>query len=653
MKPRDIWKLMTEMVSRSLQDSLINSPELILEETLENCTALDEEERVLVRETVLGTLHFEKVCEGILNGYADCLRRILRDKTSMYIAAYLMVFQYTVLGGHRIRELLYRCTTTPRLLEYLEYMLNPQSLMEYSSPYWNKHYDMNFITSTILRPLLEITPHVRKDVIQWLLDKTAARVVRDDETEDVNIPTTRTVAAHAPRVKNDLDERPGKVPPAEVRAMLHTIPEKRPPRIDFTKAPDIVAKSGCSPTEPIGFSFLTRERRQKANTVEQPACQTESPKPTRKEWRQMLYKPVTVHMTAGAIRREAQTYLKRMEERKKSLGEMEAVLRNSQEFEVWQRQEKARETQQREAELLNRKAQIEFASHNAVQKRKAVEEMKRMVSSQVRADIASQLESFSAERDCEAARQRNQTAKMRRELEVNRRKAVEQAQRDRLTAAANVKAENMRLREDALEEDERIQTQRIILIQEIRQLRERNRQRQAEIQERNIRLQKENLEDSMYGGMGISMLREKLRQAKEESAQLEEERRAHFGALRQKEREKVEALSVLCANWRQNTRRARDEEMKSKQQEAARLKSNKNEEDARRALLLCDALKQKRKDRRTEFFALKAEERRRNNELLLLAKGTSDMEEKHWSQQELGAINRLTVRQNKEFRSGF
>ncbi|EAN90239.1 hypothetical protein C3747_70g87 [Trypanosoma cruzi] len=653
MKPRDIWKLMTEMVSRSLQDSLINSPELILEETLENCTALDEEERVLVRETVLGTLHFEKVCEGILNGYADCLRRILRDKTSMYIAAYLMVFQYTVLGGHRIRELLYRCTTTPRLLEYLEYMLNPQSLMEYSSPYWNKHYDMNFITSTILRPLLEITPHVRKDVIQWLLDKTAARVVRDDETEDVNIPTTRTVAAHAPRVKNDLDERPGKVPPAEVRAMLHTIPEKRPPRIDFTKAPDIVAKSGCSPTEPIGFSFLTRERRQKANTVEQPACQAESPKPTRKEWRQMLYKPVTVHMTAGAIRREAQTYLKRMEERKKSLGEMEAVLRNSQEFEVWQRQEKARETQQREAELLNRKAQIEFASHNAVQKRKAVEEMKRMVSSQVRADIASQLESFSAERDCEAARQRNQTAKMRRELEVNRRKAVEQAQRDRLTAAANAKAENMRLREDALEEEERIQTQRIILIQEIRQLRERNRQRQAEIQERNIRLQKENLEDSMYGGMGISMLREKLRQAKEESAQLEEERRAHFGALRQKEREKVEALSVLCANWRQNTRRARDEEMKSKQQEAARLKSNKNEEDARRALLLCDALKQKRKDRRTEFFALKAEERRRNNELLLLAKGTSDMEEKHWSQQELGAINRLTVRQNKEFRSGF
>ncbi|RNF13006.1 putative trichohyalin-like [Trypanosoma cruzi] len=653
MKPRDIWKLMTEMVSRSLQDSLINSPELILEETLENCTALDEEERVLVRETVLGTLHFEKVCEGILKGYGDCLRRILRDKISMYIAAYLMVFQYTVLGGHRIRELLYRCTTTPRLVEYLEYMLNPQNLKEYSSPYWKKHYDMNFITSTILRPLLEITPHVRKDVIQWLLDKTAARVVRDDETEDVNIPTTRTVAAHPPRVKNDLEERPGKVPPAEVRAMLHTIPEKRPPRIDFTKAPGIVAKSGCSPTEPIGFSFLTRERRHKTKAEEQPACQTESPKSTREEWRQMLYKPVTVHMTAGAIRREAQTYLKRMEERKKSLGEMEAVLRNSQEFEVWQRQEKAREIQQREVELLDRKAQIEFASHNAVQKRKAVEEMKRMVSSQVRADIASQLESFSAERDRKAARQRNQTAKMRRELEGNRRKAVEQAQRDRLTAAENVKAENMRLREDALEEEERIKTQRIVLIQEIRQLRERNLQRQAEIQERNIRLQKENLEDSMYGGMGISMLREKLRQAKEESAQLEEERRAHFGALRQKEREKVEALSVLCANWRQITRRARDEEMKSKQQEAARLKSNKNEEDARRALLLCDALKQKRKDRRTEFFALKAEERRRNNELLLLAKGTSDMEEKHWSQQELGAINRLTVRQNKEFRSGF
>ncbi|RNF06566.1 putative trichohyalin-like [Trypanosoma conorhini] len=656
MKPRGLWELMTDIVTRCLQDSLTNSPELILDEALESCPSLNEEEEALVREIVLGTLHFEKLSEGMVRGYRDCMRHIVTNKCSMYLVAYLMVFQYTVLGGHRVRELIHRCTTTPRLVEYLEYMLDPASLMEYSNPYWSKHYDVNFITTSVLRPLLEITPHAREDVIQWLLDKTAARVVRADgaeDAQDVKQPSARTVAPQPSRVASAPEERPDKLPPEEVRAMLYTIPEKRPPRIDYTKPPENIARHRRSPTEPIGFSFMKRQPRQNKNTEEPPVCHAEPLHASPEELRQMLAKPVAVRMTAAAIRREAQTYLKQMEEQKKSLEEMEEALHNSREFEEWQRQEETREAQQRRVQFLSRKAQIAGASNNALQKRRAVEERKHIVSSQVRADLALQLGSFAAARQQKAAKQRKQASKLRQELDENRRKAIDQAQRVRLSAAADVKAETKQLREAALEEEGRLRTQRLILIQEIRQLRERNRQRKAEMHEKNVRLQDGGSEDSAYGGLCVAALREKLLQAKEESARLEEERRTRFGAVRQGERDKLDALSAMCANWRQNTRRARADELKTKAQEAAKLKARKNEEEAQRALLVRDALKQKRKDRRTEFAVLKAEERRRNNELLLLAQGASDMEEKHWSQQELGVINRLTVAQNKEFRSGF
>ncbi|ESL10867.1 hypothetical protein TRSC58_01393 [Trypanosoma rangeli SC58] len=653
MKPRDLWELMTDIVARCLQESLTESPELMLDDALENCPSLSEEEEALVREAVLGTLHFEKVSEGMVRGYRDCMRHIVTNRCSMYLVAYLMIFQYTVLGGHRIRELFYRCTTTPRLVEYLEYMLDPESLMEYSKPYWSNHYDVNFIMHSIFRPLLEITPRVREDVIEWLLSKTAARVVRVDEAEDVKQPTTRTVATQPPRVTSAPEERPGKLPPAEVRAMLYTIPEKRPPRIDYRKPPENVAKYKRSPTEPIGFSFLNRQPRQNKVIEEPPVCHAEPAHPSREELQQMLAKPVTVRMTAAAVRREAQTYLKQMEEQKRSLEEMEEALHNSREFEEWQHQEKTREAQRLKAHFLNRKAEIENVGDNALQRRKAVEEMNRVMSSQVRADLSLQLSSLAVAKEHKAAKQRKQASKLRRELEESRKRAIEQAQRDRLSAAADIKAEAKQLREDALEEEERVRMQRLILIQEIRQLRERNRQRRAEMQEKNIRLQDESPETSAYGGMCVTALREKLRQAKEEGDRLEEERRTRFGAVRQQEREKMDALRVMCANWRQNTRRTREEDLKSKEREAAKLKARTSEEEAQRAIQVCDALKRKRKERRREFTALRAEERRRNNELLLLAKGASYIEEKHWSQQELGVINRLTVAQNKEFRSGF
>ncbi|ORC84726.1 putative trichohyalin-like [Trypanosoma theileri] len=660
MRPRDLWRLMVDILSRCLQETAIIPPEQILDETLENCTTLSEGEAMLVRDTVSDTLHFERICEGMLNGYCDCMRRNKNDRFSMYLVAYLIVFRYTVLGGHCIRDLLYRSMSTSRLVEYLEYMINSENLMQYSYPYWSKYYDANFIMSSVCRPLSEIASHVKEDVIQWLLGKTAVGVVCVEDTENTqkDSKTTQEVSEKKEekmlqRVANNVKKQKGNVPPIEVREMLYTIPEKRPPRIDCTKPPNEAPKQQKKVTVPIGFSFMTRTPRPAPKVIEEPVCDTESVRPSPERLRQLLTKSVPVRMTAGAIRREAQVYLKQMEDEKRALEKVEMSLRDSREFEEWQKEGKAHDAQKREAELLNRKVEVQCSAENAIHKRKTLEEMKKVESTQLRADITSMIESSAAEKESAAIKQRNQTNRLRRELDEKRKKAVNRAFQERFSTAADLRRENEQLRGEALEEEDRLQTQRLVVIQQIRQLRERNRQRKAELMEYNIRRQREGPDDVTYGGMSLVMLREELRRVKEESVALEDERRAHFRALREQEREKINALSGICHDGRRNMQRARDEERRCKQAEAEKIEMVKKDEEEKRALQVHGILKQKRRDRRNEQIALKEEERKRRNELLLLAKDTSNMEENHWMQQELCVINRLTSNQNERFQSGF
>ncbi|KAH9597404.1 hypothetical protein LSM04_003875 [Trypanosoma melophagium] len=660
MRPRDLWKLMVDILSRCLQETEVIPSEQILDETLECCSALSEGEAMFVRDTVSDTLHFERICEGMVNGYCDCMHRNKNGRFSMYLVAYLIVFRYTLLGGHCIRDFLYRSMSTSRLVEYLEYMINSENLMKYSYPYWSKYYDANFIMSSICRPLSEIASHVKEDVIQWLLSKTAVGVVGVEDTENSQkqSKTTEEVSQSKEekmlqKVANNVKKRKGNVPPIEVREMLYTIPDKRPPLIDCTKPPNEAPKQQKKVTVPIGFSFMTRIPRSAPKVIDEAVDNTESFRTSPERLRQLLTKSVPVRMTAGAIRREAQMYLKQIENEKRALEKVEMSLRDSREFEEWQREGKTHDAQKREAELLNRKFEVQCSAENAIQKRKALEEMKKIVSTQVRADIASMIESSAAEKESAAVRRRNQTHRLRRELEENRKKAVNRSLQDRFSTAADLRRENEILRGEALEEEDRLQTQRLVVIQQIRQLRERNRQRKVELKEDNIRRQQEGPDDATYGGMSLVMLREELRRAKEENVALENERRAHFRALRQQEHEKINALSGICHDGRRNVQRARDEERRCRQVEAEKIEALKKDAEEKRALQVHGVLKRKRKDRRTEQIALKEEERRRKNELLLLAKDTSNMEENHWMQQELCVINRLTLSQNEHFHSGF
>ncbi|KAH8607957.1 hypothetical protein ERJ75_001340100 [Trypanosoma vivax] len=678
MRPRDLWELMAEILGACLQASSTESPDDITNEALQTCGALDADEEALIRSTISGVIHFRNVCEGMLKGYCECRRRNCKDKYTMQLIAYLIIFRYTALGGHRLRELFHRSISTFRLLDYLDYITNSKDLMTHSYPHWSEHYDSDFIKDHILRSLEDIAPYLQQDVIKWLNGRTPGGVVAVPELNENEAQMSEVTKVLSKKVEKKEAEgfmrhrKPPTIPPAEVREMIHTIPEKAPAPINYKRALKLPAIRPRSPTKPVEFSFMSRvqkfspkqegddpqpqQRDEGTSENHGPSEQINEAKksPTSRSLlalRGAASNPPEVRMTNGAIRREANTYMKQMDEQKRILEEMEIGLYNVHEYEEWKRDMRMKDSKERAAELLKRRNEIMQIEENVTRNRRTILETNKVKSKKARADLAQELETQAAEREDALAHQRDEVSQLRSALQRARKKAHSHLKKDRASAAASVRMEIKKIREDVAKEENEKKIARLILIQKIRLLRERNRELRLKLVQDNLDKQRELVREKMCDGMSYAMLKEEMKRLKEESKQLEEERREQFSVTRRRERETIEELKRMCSERRDLLRRTREEDRAGKLAEKSAMELAMSEDAQRKAVEMHAMLKQRRRDKRMEYVTLMREETRRKNELLLLAKDTSAVEEKHWKQQELYVINNVTAKQNRRFQS--
>ncbi|EAN77852.1 uncharacterized protein TEOVI_000828200 [Trypanosoma equiperdum] len=660
MKPRDLWELMVEILGPCLNKSDTRDTDVIVDETLMTCSTLEDGQEALVRDAVSGTLHFEKVCEGMLRGFCDYCRRTNLDRCSMYLIAYFVVFRYEKVGGHNLREMFYRSTTTNILVDYLEYMTDPEGVTEHSCGYWNAHYDSSFVENFVCHTLQDVATQVRQDIVEWLQAKVPGGVVpvRESTEEDVckRLLSTAKPASTVKAPPSSLWEvKPPTLPPAEVREMMFTIPEERPPRIDCSKPPTAAVLPRKTPTVPIGFSFMQRRPlssfRKKIQERGEAGAAAASSELRPPEVKVVTDKPVEVRPTAGTIRREALLYIKREEERKRALKEVEVSLHDAREYDDWRERERKKEEQEQAEEVVRRKEKIKQIAESATEKRKAIEEAKKAMTQKCRSEKLSLEEAYAAQKEFYKTYQQGIVEERKKENLEKRERALKRMNRARFSAAARVRDERERLKEEANEEQERIREERLAIIQEMQALRERNRQRKEEQAQMNFESREVPSHSYVSHTMTDRELREELSRLKVENAHLEEERRAQLRAARQKEREKLEALLLMCAKRRQNVRRARVEEIAIKKAQRAALEEAQNDEAQKKAQATCDMLKQKRNNKRAEHLAFAREDRMRQNKLVLLAKDAHTVEENRWKQQELGVVNRITLNQNKRLYS--
>nr|CCC93600.1 conserved hypothetical protein [Trypanosoma congolense IL3000] len=658
MMPRDLWHFMVEVLSECLDNSTAQDPDIVVEEMLLSCPTLEDRQKLLIRTTISGTLHFQRVCEGMWKGYCDYAHRSSSDGRPMYLVAYLLVFQYSTVGGHYMRELLYRSVPTTRLVEFLEYMINPKNLVEHSSKYWNRHYDSNFIRDSVCQPLQEAAEDVRKEVIEWLLSKTPGGVVqvhqKGDEVEDENERPHTTKEARSGQAVVMPPPRPMQytLPPAEVREMLFTIPEKLPRLTNYAKPPPKVFLPRKSPTKPIGFRFMQRPplHSVKEEPVQQEPTEEQPLRRKPPDLKAVLEKPVEVRVNAAAVRREAMTHLKKEEERLRALKEVEISLHNASEYEQWRERERRRMEEEQRNGILRRKGEIKQTEECGLKKRRAIEDKKKSQAQRFKADMDSLKEAYAAEKERHALRQHNEVLEKRHELLENRENALQRLNRKRISAAASLKKEKERLKEEAAEEDSKRREERAALIREIHLLRERARGQRTELAHHNREGRKEAPQHPWSDGMADEELRRVLAHLKAEDAQLRDERRRQHQAARQKERQKLEALSLLCERHRNNVRQAREEERAIRQAQNEKLEAAQNDMAQKKAQITCDVLRQKRSAKREEKLTLLREQHLRLNRMSLLARDAHTVEENRWKQQEMGVINRVIHSQSRKFK---
>lgn len=180
MKERELWDLtietLEEFYGKPLEERTI-PPEDLAEQVLQSCLSVTREELVFVRECASGLTRFEKLCEGTLAGYCQYYHRHKKSSYySMLLMAYIMIFRYREIGGHKIRELFLHSTNIGCIAEYLEYILNEEALKATAVPLWLQSYDIGFINSVVLESIRDINAEAKKDVLEYFQNRPEVRL---------------------------------------------------------------------------------------------------------------------------------------------------------------------------------------------------------------------------------------------------------------------------------------------------------------------------------------------------------------------------------------------------------------------------------------------------------------------------------------------
>lgn len=210
------------------------------------------------------------------------------------------------------------------------------------------------------------------------------------------------------------------------------------------------------------------------------------------------------------------------------------------------------------------------------------------------------------------------------------------------------------------EADERRWVAQALIIQEVRSLRERVRQRQLDLaEERRAEFASPAVgsapsvatttaaaaADAALDGMSMAQLREELRSVRERDKALEEERRQANLVDRTREADERAALERMCREQRVAQEQRRQLERARRKGQVAVIEAVHGEAEAARMLALRQKLAEKRQGRRSEQRKASEAERRNRNESNIRAIDEGAMERERWRQLEQGLVNRISGEQ--------
>ncbi|EPY20095.1 hypothetical protein STCU_06690 [Strigomonas culicis] len=653
MKERELWELSTEAIQAyfTSQAGTPLTAEEAANEVIACCPAATEEEEVFVRECTVGVGRFEKLLEGLFHGYCEHLKRNTADRISLYLMAYILVFRYDELGFVKARQLFNKATIAPKIAEYVAYLVDIPALRESAFPFLKSFYGEEFLQKCVVAPLESVREEVSSGIVEWFRSKGTGTVAVQDTLHDADD------MGESPTLRKEIQTnyaRPHpkpRLPPAEVREMAATRPEKRPPpvRTKPGEVTGVLVKAKKPVTEPIGFTFHERDganpNRSKQDDLARDVLPSTTATLKRRPShtvRKILNSDVSVRTTNATLRREAFLNQKNREEEEAHLTDKEFCLRDSATFDKWRDEQKELEREEEKIAVMERHLDAIERQEN-MSRVKAEEQAKRQRT------IKKTREKEAVEGKKRAAANRKQQEKQkgfvqnfRSEMVKGRIEAVVKSTAEKNQSAEDIKRESERLRQQAKEEEEHRKTEQALLIEEIRRLRIRLREQKLEVAEAN---RTGGSTDGDLAYLTVAELQRELEEVRAKHKDAEEAKRQAILAEKNLEKEKRDQLERECIAAREKRTQEREAARQAHHEKAELIQAARTTSENARMLELCNKLEEKRRQKRGELKHNKERERQNQYELLLRSKDVSILEQERWKQQEQGITNRVSANQ--------
>ncbi|KAI5689097.1 hypothetical protein MNV84_07226 [Leishmania braziliensis] len=663
MHAKEVWSALlraAECATRKVSGEADTAIETAVANELLRYPHLSSEEATFVRNCAFSLVRFSTLCEGAFQGYRDCYKRNGAYRPSMYLVAYLLIFQYRALGGATVREMFEGSMPTTRLCEFVEFLLLSESVSRYAVPLWRAVYDDSFIQLHVLALLSSVATDVTHDVLEWFRGQPSQPAVAEEcpaaemagalATTRLALPPSLSAASPLPVLRSLADAR---LPPHEVREMAFTVPEPRLPRIKSSPSPPhIVLKR--APTTPVGFSFHHREGTVSATYSEKAAeCSTSANRNTAQkgahltpaQLRTMLSTSKSVPTTAAALRRERCARERLRDNAEKALRELEVAVHDATEFDLWRQAQLEEMERQREMEVAQRHLDSVDAEDRVRAQRERTTQARRQEIQKVKAQYQAEVAANRQEQEHVLRQHEQHVQQLRRKLSRDCAAAVEKAAAKKSAMAAQVKEESEQLRTAAQGVEEQRQAHQVLVIQEVHQLRERLREKQAAMGAERRRAWAEGGADTVLGRTPPAELRGALERLRAEVAAEEDTRRQRVTEVRSRTQEERARLERECLCEREKQRQICQAKQTQRMTHKAAMEAERIEKEAARMAQLHEKLEMRRQAKCDAHRAAHEAERQRSNEVLLRTQDGASMERKRWLQYDAGLVRRAECAQ--------
>lgn len=679
-------------------------------------SSASDDERAFIRESFLGVLRYEPLCDSLLQAYCDAMKRNRQDRYTMFLMAYLLVYRFNECGGSLLRSLFDRATSPIRICEFLTFLLDHERMITFAKPILTKSYADAYVESFVLGGTLytqrsaiardvlayfeqkALNPlaaggesttsgggaHPEENLLQGFADTTASSSAAPQKpslhktTASSSSAASRPTKQQAPQfttVVRQRDEELKKIPPREVREMLHTIAPDKPPAIEVppdgvipldglrpsAKAPLTQPKGFKETARPMNLPRLVEEQRQREAAVYEPDPVMRGPRMGPAEVREVyatenIRQAKPIKATTTTIRREALLYRRRDEQEANAIAKKAQELRDDSEYQQWRATEEARVNAEREAKIAQRKLELMLGDEEA-----------RAARAKQEADNLQQAQEFrsamSAWRDtaaAEASAERQRKVEFAEALRIQVAEATEAAQQGVRVQKRHI-AEKVRTEKE--ENEVRVavsleleRQRKAAMIAEIRAVHAQSVAMRAETIEK-CREARRDADLGLLDGMSMDELYRKLAEVKQEHATLEATRRSKIIDHRTKQREELARLAERCETERYQFLDRKDREREERRAAAAAVADKVRAAEEAKLIELQAKLQEKRDSRKAVMDKRREEERLRNVAAMLVAGDAGAVESKKWAEMERGVTNRImrdqshTVRELKSERA--